>query len=775
MKKILVLLTLILIQFNLKSQSNLGCYYDSLMSQMICGSYTIQGDPDNICDDGVHLWVQYNPGSGVPFSTSLIQEAFGSTDSYKVVQSPYIFETQTNPISANINTDDIWGAVVNLPFKFCFFENKYDQIVIGANGQITFDITQAGQYNNWSTGSWPALPYNDAAVNNCILSPYHDIYPTAGGIITYSTEGVAPCRKFVITWNAIPMFSCTGMLATQQIVLTEGSYRIDINVPNKPLCSSWNSGKAYLGIQNSLGTIAYMAPGYNGTQWSATNESFSFIPIGNKNLNTNSTSITQGLYWVDSFSNNVIGFGDTLNYWPPSDTTIYVFWGDTALLNDPCFLNGIDTCINVCGKGFTCNSSNPYIRLHYIKPSVSFTYTMNSNCAGADVQFNSTSNLTTSLLWDFGDGSTDTSPNPFHTYLGAGPFVATLIGFGPGCNDTATQIITPTLSPVVANFTLSADSVCGPTPITSNNMSIGSNLQYTWIMGDGTIYNTMDITHSYLTPGNCTVILQITDSINNCKDTAFAAIYVDNDFQAKFTVSPSQLCVGQTVYTKDTFASNVLSFNYTFSTGDVFSNVHNPELRMTASGSYSIELTSTYPVCPIQTITETYEVYDYPVVKLVGPDEICTGRETITITDENNPNATYEWNTGATSNSIEVTKPDLYKVTVTNVVCETKAEKYIAPNLECVFIPNAFSPNGDGNNDFFHAVWYDDNDIGTFYMYVYNRYGQQVYFSDNKYDKGWNGTFKGTPCEVGTYMYVIHLVSNQGSKKEFRGDVTLLR
>ena len=105
-----------------KAQSNLGCYYDSLMNQILCGSMTIQGDPDNICDDGVHLWVTFSPNAG--YSPSLIQEAFGSTDSYKVVQPLFHYETQTAPISANIFTDDIWSSVIQLPFKFCFFENK---------------------------------------------------------------------------------------------------------------------------------------------------------------------------------------------------------------------------------------------------------------------------------------------------------------------------------------------------------------------------------------------------------------------------------------------------------------------------------------------------------------------------------------------------------------------------------------------------------------------------------------------------------------------------
>jgi PKD repeat protein len=322
-----------------------------------------------------------------------------------------------------------------------------------------------------------------------------------------------------------------------------------MNIGSKPLCASWNSGNAYMGLQNAAGTIAYTVPGYNGGAWTANNISWSFIPVGNHNLSTTSNSITQGIYWVDSFSNNVIGFGDTLNYWPPSDTTIYVFYGDTALLNDPCFMGGMDTCINVCGKGFTCNSPNPYIRLHVIQPHAAFTYNMNSTCVGAIVQFFNNSQNASSYYWDFGDGSFDTQPSPTHTYFGTGPFTVTLVATGLGCSDTMTALIVPTISPVIASFTLSTDSVCaGSAPVTSNNTSIGTNLSYNWIMGDGTIYNSTNISHVYASNGNYTVKLIIVDTVNGCIDSTTQNIFVDDSTQARFTLSPLSICVGQTVY-----------------------------------------------------------------------------------------------------------------------------------------------------------------------------------------------------------------------------------
>lgn len=775
MKKYIFIL-LIFISTYAKAQSNVGCYYDSVLSQILCGNMTIQGDPDNICDDGVHLWVQFTPNSS--FNAALVQEALGSTDSYKVAQQiPAVYENQTTPISANIFTDDIWSQVIQLPFKFCFFDNKYTSIVIGANGQISFDTTLAGQINGYNTIGWPQLPFFNSSVNNAIFCPYHDILPTLGGTITYSVEGVAPCRKFIVSWNNIPMYDCINLTATQQIVLTEGSYRIDMNIINKPVCPTWLNGVAYMGLQNANATKAFTPPGYNGGPWTAYNESWSFIPNGGFNLSSSNTSnsITQGIYWVDSFSNNVIGFGDTLNYWPLTDTTIYVFFGDTTLLNDTCFLSGNDTCVNVCGKGYSCPTSNPYIRLHYYKPSANFTFNMTPNCIGADVQFNNLSTGSSSYYWDFGDGSTDTQPNPTHSYIGTGPYTAMLVAFGYGCSDTSYATIAPIIVPIQASFTLSNDSICGPTPITSTNTSIGNNLSYTWNMGDNTTYTTSNISHSYSSNGNYNVQLIIIDTITGCIDSVTHTVYVDDDRRARFKISPSNLCVGQKIYITDTINNNVTNFMYDFANGNTIFNSHNPIEQYDTAGDYSVTLFSNYPGCPAQTETHTIHVDNYPKVELGSPEEICTGRQTITIKDDNNPTATYLWSTNETTNSIIVSSPGNYEVKVKVGECESKDTKIITANLDCIFIPTAFSPNGDNKNDYFKPIWYDVNDVSSYRMIIYNRFGQQVYFTEDKFEKGWNGEFKNQPCSMDTYMYLISIVSQHGNKKTYKGDITLIK
>lgn len=92
-------------------------------------------------------------------------------------------------------------------------------------------------------------------------------------------------------------------------------------------------------------------------------------------------------------------------------------------------------------------------------------------------------------------------------------------------------------------------------------------------------------------------------------------------------------------------------------------------------------------------------------------------------------------------------------------------------------VPNAFSPNGDGINDYFNV--YDVKSIVSFSAAIYNRWGQQLYSwgidEMTCEDCGWDGTYKGKPVKDGTYFVVVTALGADGVKYEFRKDVNLLR
>lgn len=195
-----------------------------------------------------------------------------------VPYSPYSYTTGT-PVLVNI--DDVWTPVINIPFCFQFFGNTYNQMVIGSNGLISFNLAYASAFCQWSFVN--PIPTATCPINS-IMAPYHDIDPSIGATsdTRYATYGVAPCREFVVSWYNVPMFSgaCNSMLASQQIVLHENTNIIDIYIGNKPLCAGWNGGRATEGIQNAAGTVAFFVPGRNASQWVTSNDGYRFTPSG---------------------------------------------------------------------------------------------------------------------------------------------------------------------------------------------------------------------------------------------------------------------------------------------------------------------------------------------------------------------------------------------------------------------------------------------------------------------------------------------------------------
>ncbi len=87
-------------------------------------------------------------------------------------------------------------------------------------------------------------------------------------------------------------------------------------------------------------------------------------------------------------------------------------------------------------------------------------------------------------------------------------------------------------------------------------------------------------------------------------------------------------------------------------------------------------------------------------------------------------------------------------------------------------IPNAFSPNGDFNNDVFQVVNLGINKLVE--MRIFNRWGTMV-CSTTDNTRGWDGTYKGIPQDPGVYKYLIRIVKPDGTAQEFKGDVTLIR
>jgi gliding motility-associated-like protein len=229
-------------------------------------------------------------------------------------------------------TDDSQQGPFNIGFTFCFFGQTYTQFWVGSNGWIAFS---GGQPTTFTTQTIPTA--NFLVPKNCIMGPWQDWHPGIGGQIRYQVQGVAPCRKLVVSWTNVPMFSCTGNQGTFHIVINESTNVIENHIQNKPACTQWQGGTATQGVHNAAGTVAIAAPGRNSSVWTATNDAYRWTPNG--------PTVTPTLTWYQVGNPVAIGTGPTITVNPLVPTQY------TCQLTYPTCNAGWNACNGAVGAG----------------------------------------------------------------------------------------------------------------------------------------------------------------------------------------------------------------------------------------------------------------------------------------------------------------------------------------------------------------------------------------------------------------------------------------
>lgn len=136
----------------------------------------------------------------------------------------------------------------------------------------------------------------------------------------------------------------------------------------------------------------------------------------------------------------------------------------------------------------------------------------------------------------------------------------------------------------------------------------------------------------------------------------------------------------------------------------------------------------------------------------------------------------YKWNTGDTVCCISPVESGLYTVTISSEHCGSITDSALVDIKDCkncVWLPDAFTPNRDGLNDIFRAVL--SCPVGNFSFRVFNRWGQEVFHTQNP-ATGWNGMHGAHLADVGTYYYYIEYNTVYNTTlQSLKGDVSLLR
>jgi|GEM_PF-1805035 len=165
-----------------------------------------------------------------------------------------------------------------------------------------------------------------------------------------------------------------------------------------------------------------------------------------------------------------------------------------------------------------------------------------------------------------------------------------------------------------------------------------------------------------------------------------------------------------------------------------------------------------------------------PEIDLGNNFTMCTDK-VVTLHAGSIPGARFEWQDASTAPDLEVTQAGTYWVTVvancreigdtihiSTIPCQD-ADPFLAPEL-----PNVFTPDGDGDNDYFQAL----QAPGESSVVIVNRWGVKVY-DGPVLAPGWDGKSGGEPCSEGNYFWILHYTDAAGQKAVMQGFVTLIR
>jgi gliding motility-associated-like protein len=408
------------------------------------------------------------------------------------------------------------------------------------------------------------------------------------------------------------------------------------------------------------------------------------------------------------------------------------------------------TCTMTSATGCTVQLQSTIARYDL---KTDFTSSM-LDCRTNKVQLhNSSSTNRGSLLynWDFGDGNTSPEKEPAYTFATSGRHTVSLIVSDPpsACVDTLTKVVESFSPPLVG---ITGDSTyCYGSQTTLKGYGAWD---YTW--NDGSKADSLVVKGS---GGNYSLIGY---SSTGCfSDTIHKAVIEDPDWQF-LDQSDTTMCVG----TNHASLAVTGADKYLWQTGETSSSI-----VVTTPGSYSVTGTNTRG-CNKSITVPVIEV-PLPEVPAIttSPQVLSTRNYTLTCSIPAKSDETYSWDMGDGSTGTGVSIQHTYKIT--NDMRDVTISLTVTSKYGCIksgsiivdvvpFIPNVFTPNGDGINDIFMP----DIDIK-----IMDRFGLVLYDGT----AGWDGTYKGRMMSPDTYFYQLHYLDRYQKEHIKKGFITLVR
>ncbi len=402
------------------------------------------------------------------------------------------------------------------------------------------------------------------------------------------------------------------------------------------------------------------------------------------------------------------------------------------------------------------------------------------SCSGNPVEINPLGNPNYTYQWSPAGGLDNPNiANPTATVSNTTTYNVTFTD-NNNCQNTSDVVV---FIPPVINAQTSDDEVSCETNFDISSSS-NTGVQYDWYddinlnnnIGNGQMIN--------VSPGESTTYYVVVMDDYGCTDVAEVTV---GSRAVNVIVDPEVL-----VCENDSFQLQATNLNpndiitYDWEPDEYIvlnDNTDNPTIFLADDDIISLYVENQFGCSDIIDIPVDVVENDMDVIAAADPDSIYPG-ETSQLDATFQNGYTYVWNPDETLNDILIQNPiaspevtTLYEVIVTNEIgCQDTAQVIVhLKSFFCeepyLFIPNAFTPDGDNVNDVFYVR---GNAVDEIYMAVYNRWGELV-FETNDLNIGWDGTYKGKALPPDVFGYYVEIKCLNGEEFFKKGNVTIIR
>jgi gliding motility-associated-like protein len=741
--------------------------------------------------------INWNLGDGASSSTTIVQHSYNSPNAFNVIltaisskgctdttsqliyvnSSPFILQQPQNLVICKGGEADLQVQVKHNPNQLFGYQWYLGDQIISNGTDSTYKIANL---QNDQTGFYKVLIQNQCG--NIMSNPMQlqmaqppletNLFPDSTKICDSSSFILNPTIYSLLPntfqWykNGMPLIGQTN----------DSLLFVNYNVNN--------NGKYYVTVQNNCGIIT-----------TSTTKLIDRVAPSSTQLSIEDTICHGSIIALTYKRDNLFNNDDSINFSWYKNNQILNIYNDTLNIHS---FNNNDIGFYNLRIGNSCGYYNvPIANLVMNYPKVGFVSDNTNACSG-----NLTLHLTDTSkgLFNVANNYWYSTPNNIllkdssvinYTYSQPGKYkIQHAITDASGCSsDTVYQYVinygNPNASFIIHDTCLSDLSL----PINTSSLGFGSTIftKFTWNFGDTTIVTNNYVAPNYLykNPGQKNIQLIVATDSSCVSDTISKSFMVIGKPQAQFKIENScqffpvnMFSTSYSAYLPDSIGQLIWNFGDSSS----LSSLKNPVHIYSQYGAYVINLRAMSATCPFlysdtsinYYIKHPRENFTYPIIHAVKFEPYQLNAE--------NGGVSYNWYPFTGLSNTQIQDPMIsidsgkiiYTVSITDssgCVLKDTQEVWSFPKTD-IYLATAFSPNGDGINDYYQPVY-----VGIKYLEYFriaDKNNRQVFITNNLSDK-WDGTSNGTPLVADAYIVDVSGIDILGNRIKKQGIIILVK